>query len=180
LGPVAALRFALPVIIAGAVHIAVIRLGLFPRLGRIPIDGGLRVRGRRLFGANKTLRGLLVLPAVAGLAALLLSAASAPANPGRSFLWGAGLGVGYMLGELPNSSVKRQLDIAPGAAAAGVLGPVFWVIDQIDSLVGVLLVARLFGPVPGALVGWLLLLTLLLHPLFAWVMVGLGLKRRVG
>ena len=47
------------------------------------------------------------------------------------------LGTGYVVGELPNSFFKRELDVAPGGAAKGWLGPVFWVIDQVDSLIGV-------------------------------------------
>jgi hypothetical protein len=172
-GPGAALWFALPVIVAGVVHIAVIRRGLLLGLARVPLDGGLRVRGRRLFGANKTVRALLVMPLVAGLVA------AAQAVP-HGFWWGASLGAGYLLGELPNSFIKRQLDIAPGAAASGPVGALFWVIDQIDSLGGVLLAAWLWGPVSGRVVAWLLLITLVLHPFFAWVMVLLGLKQRVG
>jgi hypothetical protein len=188
--PWSTLWFALPVIVAGAVHIAVIRRGLLPGLGQIALDGGLRVRGRRLFGANKTLRGLVVMPIVAGVVAIALALRHPPANasahgPGwalaRAFAWGASLGAGYILGELPNSFLKRQLDIAPGDAATGRLrGAAFWFIDQIDSLVGILLAARLWGPISWVVVAWLLVIMLVLHPLYAWVMVLLGLKQRVG
>ena len=36
-----------------------------------------------------------------------------------AWAWGALLATGYLAGELPNSFVKRQLDIAPGAGGRG-------------------------------------------------------------
>ena len=54
------LWLALPIIAAGLVHLAVMKLDLLPGLRRLPIDGGLTFRGRRLFGDNKTWRGAVV------------------------------------------------------------------------------------------------------------------------
>jgi hypothetical protein len=48
-----------------------------------------------------------------------------------------------MLAELPNSFLKRQLGIGAGQAGRGVFGFVFYVIDQVDMLVGVWLVLSL-------------------------------------
>jgi hypothetical protein len=42
---------------------------------RVPLDAGLRIRGRRLFGAIKTLRGLVVMVPASGLTCLGLGAA---------------------------------------------------------------------------------------------------------
>ncbi|MFI5342228.1 MAG: CDP-archaeol synthase, partial [Candidatus Methylomirabilales bacterium] len=47
---------------------------------------------------------------------------------------GTALGLGAMLGELPNSFVKRRLGIAPGGCAHGIPGPVFYLWDQVDFL----------------------------------------------
>jgi hypothetical protein len=94
--------------------------------------------------------------------------------------WGLLLGIGYVIGELPNSFVKRQLDIGPGAAAPGLLAPLFWLADQLDSLVGVLGLMALAWVPPAAVVAALTLVTLAVHPAMALVMVALGLKRRVG
>jgi hypothetical protein len=164
---------ALPVVLAGLTHVAVLRARFFPGLAR-PLDGGLHLRGRRLLGDNKTWRGAIVLPAAAaGWSALL----PAPA-PGAAL--GALLGLGYIVGELPNSFLKRQLDIAPGAPAAGAAAPLFWLVDQVDSLVGVVAVLALAAPTSPAVVAWLLLITLLLHPAVAALMVLLRLKARVG
>ena len=94
--------------------------------------------------------------------------------------WGLLLGTGYVAGELPNSFLKRQLDVGPGAAAPGLLAPLFWLADQLDSLVGVLCLMALVWVPPLAVAAALMLLTLAVHPAMALVMVALGLKRRVG
>jgi len=184
-----ALLFALPVIIGGAVHIGAIKLDLLPRLRRLPLDGGLRWRGRPVLGENKTVRGVVVMIAATSLASglvwLLLGRpgleerglATQAAHP---FAWGALLGGGYVAGELPNSFVKRQLDVAPGAPARGVLRPLFWLVDQCDSLVGVVAASSLAWSPPAGVLGGLLVVTLLVHPVAALGMVALGLKRRVG
>ena len=184
-----ALLFALPVIIGGGLHIAAMRLGLWPRLARLPLDGRLTWRGRRLLGDNKTVRGAVVMVAAtalaSGLTGLVVGAsglaghglATAAAHP---LGWGALLGAGYVAGELPNSFLKRQLDVAPGAAAGGALGPLFWIVDQCDSLLGVLAAASLVAALPLALCAALVVVTIAVHPLAALVMKRLGLKRRVG
>jgi hypothetical protein len=76
--------------------------------------------------------------------------------------------------------VKRRLDVAPGAAARGALAPVFWLVDQLDSLGGVLAAMSLVAAPSTALVACLAAVTLVVHPAAALVMVALGLKGRVG
>jgi hypothetical protein len=76
--------------------------------------------------------------------------------------------------------VKRRLGIEPGAAGGGRFGATFWFVDQIDSMIGVVaFLLPVWQPTVAillALVGW----TLCLHPAVAFVMLGLGLKTRVG
>ena len=56
------------------------------------------------------------------------------------------LGVAYALGELPNSIIKRRLNVAPGKTTRGVKGALFLLVDQADSALAVLLAAVLvFG-----------------------------------
>ena len=43
----------------------------------------------------------------------------------------------YMLCELPNSFIKRRIDIQPGKTKKSGLGCIFFIIDQIDSLIGI-------------------------------------------
>jgi hypothetical protein len=186
-----ALWIALPVIVAGALHIAAIRLNVFPALARIPIDGGLTFRGRRVFGDNKTLRGIILMVSLTMLAATAQAWLAAHFDWAREVTprelaaagpvkWGGLLGLGYVLGELPNSFLKRQIDIAPGAPGAGTLGPIFWVVDQVDSLAGALIAMSLIWLPPWPVVLAMLAVTLVVHPLAALGMVALGLKERVG
>jgi hypothetical protein len=84
------------------------------------------------------------------------------------------------VGELPNSFAKRQLGIAPGALGQGARGKVFWVVDQLDSLAGMLLFVSIVWRPPLAVVAASVFVMLVLHPLSAWVMVRAGLKDRVG
>jgi hypothetical protein len=152
-----------------------------------PLDAGVRLRGRRLFGANKTLRGLVVMvPATALSFATLALVAGEPAVRG---LWPlstaayavAGLiaGAGFMLGELPNSFIKRQLDIAPGGAPSAPIAAVCtFTLDRLDSGIGMLLALALVVPVPAATVALVLLAGPLIHWTFSLVMFRLGLKTR--
>ena len=185
-----ALWLAAPVIAGGALHIVAIKHNVLPWLAR-PLDGGLTVRGRRLFGDNKTWRGVILMVGFTTLAALAQAwivdqfawaRALTLAGTGeiRPPVWGLLLGAGYVLGELPNSFVKRQMNIAPGQAGRGWTGPAFWVIDQIDSLLGALAAMSVVWTPPWTVVLALLAITLAVHPVAAFSMVVLGLKHRVG
>lgn len=184
-----ALWLALPVLVAGIVQILVIKAGWLRSLAAIPIDGHLCFRDRRLFGANKTLRGAVIMPLIGALASALQAHAApianqwlcvAPFQVNHPAAWGLLLGIGYVLGELPNSFMKRQLDIAPGAAAGGRTAFLFWLADQWDSVIGVFLVLG-FVWVPGLrFIIMVFALALVLHTLAAALMVALGLKERIG
>jgi hypothetical protein len=127
-----------PVLGAAVAHGPVLALDLFPRLKR-PLDLGATLRGRRLFGANKTWRGALFMTAGVVAAAALLSLwpwywhrlpdGIRSAGP---WLYGLLLGLGVVLGELPNSFAKRQLDIAPGSQRGGPAGLAISIFDQAD------------------------------------------------
>ena len=108
-----------------------------------PLDGGRTLRGRRLFGDNKTVRGAVVMVGgtIAATLALALLARLVPAlaalplarvQAEHPALWGALLGTGYILGELPNSFAKRRLGIAPGERRGSLLGAAIAVYDQAD------------------------------------------------
>ena len=57
------------------------------------------------------------------------------------------LGLGYSLFELPNSFIKRRLDIKPGKTIKGFKKIFFIIFDQADSVFGVALVVWLFYPI---------------------------------
>jgi hypothetical protein len=153
-----------------------------------PIDAGVSWRGRRLLGDHKTLRGFVVMvPATAVsfvTVALLLSR-----EPGAHGLWpltplgylalGAWAGLGFMAGELPNSFLKRRLDIAPGQpAGSGVARAIFFVIDRVDSIVGLGVAMAIAVPVP--LLTWVYIAVVgpVLHGLFSVLVYQLGGKAR--
>jgi len=121
--------FIIPGIIGNVAHMVVVKKDLLSFLAK-PVSPGL-------FGENKTFRGFVFLPIAIGLGCLLGSIFKGPFSTGyfSDFLIGVGLGLAYMLAELPNSFIKRRRGIAPGKSAHG-----FWVfqliIDKADSLIG--------------------------------------------
>ncbi len=56
------------------------------------------------------------------------------------------LGLFYALFELPNSFIKRRLDISPGKSTKGISKIFFTFLDQADSVFGVALVVWMFYP----------------------------------
>jgi hypothetical protein len=117
-------------------------LDLWPWLKR-PLDGGATFRGRRVFGDNKTWRGVAgawvgcvaivaiqkyVIADRAGDLAVIDYASVSALALGTAFAAGA------VVGELPNSFVKRQIGIRAGGRPTGPFVPIFYTWDQIDSL----------------------------------------------
>jgi CDP-diglyceride synthetase len=155
-----------------------------------PIDGGRTLRGKVMFGANKTWKGFVVMVPAVGFAFWMLSSGLAwlrpselahlwPFSPGGYFLVGCWTGLGFMLGELPNSFVKRQLEIAPGKPPANSLGRVVsFVVDRCDSLLGGLLALAMLVKVPWMV--WIAILVIggLVHWLFNVLLVALKVKTR--
>lgn len=161
---------AVPVICSGVFHMVVVKQRWLPALAR-PLDGGRSLRGRRVFGDNKTWRGVVVMigagaaigAAQGALGGSSLARVSAlgevwlvDATPlGYALQYGAAhalFGLGYALGELPNSFLKRRIDIAPGTTGAGVLGAFFLLLDQADSVAACLLVGWIAFPLGAPLV----------------------------
>ncbi|AGA35407.1 CDP-diglyceride synthetase [Thioalkalivibrio nitratireducens DSM 14787] len=92
---------------------------------------------------------------------------------------GFGCGVAFMAAELPNSFLKRQLGVPPGRAPdRRWLRFVAFAIDQLDSVVRVLLALTLLVPVHAATWLWVLLFGPGLHAGFSLLMYRLGLKVR--
>ena len=156
----------------------------------LPLDGGLTFRNRRLFGDNKTVRGLMMIIPTAGLIWLFFGLfREALPDPLRAGAWvlpawshaviGLAAGAGFMLAELPNSFFKRQLDIAPGSAPEQpALRVLCLVVDRFDSTLGVLAAVSLVAPVPWATWVYALLLGPGVHWLFSVLLYTLRLKRR--
>jgi CDP-diglyceride synthetase len=187
-----AIFFVTPFVLAGVVHIAVIKFNLLQSLASLPLDGGAKLLGQPIFGKNKTVRGALTMilsvtfwffmESIAARHFLFVSQLSV-VNYERihPLSWGLLLGVGCVIGELPNSFLKRRLNIAPGEEVArGFFKPFFWIFDQIDSLIGVLIFAGILWKPSWSMLISLFALAIVIHPLGAAAMVRLGLKRSIG
>jgi CDP-archaeol synthase len=128
----------LPVLGAALAHAPVLRLDLLKPLKR-PIDRGATFRGRPLFGRNKTWRGAVAMFGGVMVATHLLWRSEwyrrrlpTEIQTARPGLVGALLGASVVVGELPNSFVKRQLDIAPGERLSSPAGLAISLFDQAD------------------------------------------------
>ncbi len=142
------------VIMAGVLNMLFTKTRFFMR-SNPPIDGGKTLSdGRRLFGDNKTWKGFFGMVVCGGLSQVLwglicsgsdkLTAGNAlysalPNTPLVNLSAGLMFGLAYALFELPNSFIKRRLDIEAGKTGSGAVGVLFFIIDQIDSLVGVVM-----------------------------------------
>jgi CDP-2,3-bis-(O-geranylgeranyl)-sn-glycerol synthase len=175
--------------LAGLVHSAWLRSALSRRL-LVPLDGGLRLRGRRVFGENKTVRGFVsMVPAAAAAFAACFAVAMRVAPDFARALWpgtvsgyavfGAWAGLGFMLGELPNSFVKRQFDVAPGLAPQRRgAAMVSFIVDRIDSIVGMLIALSIASPTPWMTWVYALLIGPGIHLAFSILLHRLGVKAR--
>lgn len=155
-----AFYFALPMFFANMAPVIVQRL---PWLNT-PIDGGLQWRGKPILGSHKTWRGLVagICFAVAAVYAQRLLSVSMPValvdyHSSDIWLLGVYMGTGALFGDAVKSFFKRRRGKPSGSA-----WPPF---DQLDFVVGALLLARLYTPIPWSIVLILILLTPLGHVL---------------
>ena len=168
----------MPVILAGIANMIFCKSSLLDSVNQ-PIDAGrLLGDGRRLFGANKTWKGFWGMVVWGLLAQLIWSFflarqpdleklhliyAHCPNKLATNFPLGILLGLAYVVFELPNSYLKRRLDISPGKTAKDAWKYPFILLDQIDSLIGILLVLHLYISLDWAQVIGLLLVGTLTH-----------------
>ncbi len=132
-----ALYLQIPVVIGGVMHMVVVKRNYLSALV-IPIHQGW-------FGANKTWRGMFVVPLLTAFGGLCMFPLEWLMNQaiGTSLLaqWNLALlgliaGIGYVLAELPNSFFKRRIGVQAGEVPEG---KKYWFIalDQLDSAFGV-------------------------------------------
>jgi hypothetical protein len=153
------------------------------RLLAVPIGGRVVFRGRPLFGANKTYRGVfaVALGSAAGYSLQRLAPQLQPPAFHALSTFGVAslgftLGAAAMLSELLNSFLKRQLDIAPGAPGRGPAALFFYIFDQVDFLLGAWLIAwRWVAPtLPRVL--WSILFVLVVHQIISALGAVLGMR----
>ena len=127
-----------------------------------PLDGGLTfVDGRPLFGASKTLRGLVL---------ALLATTAAGALVGPDWRIGALVAAGAMAGDLLSSFLKRRFGLMPSSRATG--------LDQVPEALLPLLVCRTALPLTLADIALLVALFFAGEVLFSRLFYRLGLRDR--
>jgi hypothetical protein len=177
----------LPLLVGLALHGFCIKYDILAFLYH-PIDQGQSFRGKRIFGDNKTYRGVVVVSlgtAIGfGLQSLLLHRIPSIRSIElfdyaffKSVALGLAVGVAAMLSELPNSFIKRRFEIAPGRAAKGWRGVIFYIYDQIDFLLGSWLVLAIVVPVTAGRALFSAGLLLVAHQLMSSVGHALGMRK---
>lgn len=149
----------LPLIVSGVLNMVFTKTKFYQK-HKSPIDRGCVLKdGKRIFGDNKTWIGfismVLISTCVHAASGVVVDVfdishySDLYAVHDNTILYnsfvGFMFGLIYMLSELPNSFVKRRFDIQAGKTDKGIKGLVFFIIDQIDSLIGVALLIFLLS-----------------------------------
>ena len=149
----------LPLVVSGCLHMFIVKFDLLSTL-KIPLS-------TRLFGQNKTWRGIVVMPVLTVPGVVLAQAIEGwcgvgPRLIGSPLALGTCLGLAYVLAELPNSWMKRRLGIRPGELSTQ--WPWFFsLVDQADSVIGCGLVYGLLQIISANEMGILVVFGVLTH-----------------
>jgi CDP-diacylglycerol--serine O-phosphatidyltransferase len=131
------------------------------------------------FGDNKTYRGIIALPILTGLLALLISYWFGPFEISLVYdaFVGFGLGLAYILAELPNSNIKRKLGIANGTQSKK-YKYVQYFTDKADSLIGVLVFYFLATTISFGAILKLFCIGIVLHIGISQLLVFIKIKKK--
>jgi len=139
-----AIWFFLPAGIANATPVFVNKIPVLNRW-KTPLDFGRTYRGKRIFGANKSWRGVIWGAIIGGAAGWLIYQLNPPSSPliwedaARPALFmtllGSLLGTGALLGDAIESFLKRQKGVPAGHS--------WFPFDQLDYIVGGLLMSAI-------------------------------------
>lgn len=142
---------ATPVIFAAIFHMVVIK-HQWLESWTYPLDHKKTYRSNRIFGNNKTYRGVFVMITASVFFTyvyytlnqynIVLQKYNLLNTQKYSFVfYGVLFGFGYIIGELPNSFIKRQMNVSEGKS------PEIWIriIDQVDSVLIIMLLLVAFS-----------------------------------
>lgn len=173
--------FLLPAAIANAAPVFGAAIPFFKKWNA-PIDGGRTFKGERLFGAHKTWRGLIsgiiAATVVLWLQQLLVGNASwaqylaGPIDYATlpTLLLGPLFALGALGGDAVESFFKRQRGIKSGGT---------WIpFDQIDYIIGAIIVTLPFVILSPAQYLWMLIIWFIMHLLFSYAGWIMGLKKK--
>ena len=136
---------------------------------KTPLDLGKTWRGKRLLGDNKTWRGLVSGTVVGAISALIISRLNTNTVVTIPPLYvGMLLGFGALAGDAIESFFKRQLGFKPGKP--------WFPFDQIDYIVGALLIIMPFVSLPLWAIITIIIVYFGLHLLTAYLGYLLKLK----
>ncbi len=122
--------------------------------GGVPLDSGHDFRdGRRILGDGVTWRGSIIGTLIGTLIGIIQGILSG--NILQGLLLGFTLGAGALLGDASGSFIKRRLNIGRGRPAP--------ILDQLDFVVGALLLSYLIVPLEPILILLVLIITIILH-----------------
>ncbi len=185
----------LPVILAGIFNMVLVKMPILDTL-KTPMDRGLVLPdGKRLWGDNKTWKGFLGMIVLTSFWMIIFDMIYHQSSwakevslipysefhfPFSAWFYGALWGLGYVLFELPNSYIKRRIDIHPGKQGSGLIGKLFTVIDQSDSVVGCVLFMLVFY-VPSLIDAiMIIVLATAFHYVINILLFYVGLKKQAG
>lgn len=148
-----------PLIAGGVLNMLFTKTSLYKKY-KYPIDGFKNYKdNKRIFGDNKTWIGFFSMILFCTISQIICGFLCNNLNINHlndlymvnhntitfNVIFGILIGFVYIISELPNSFIKRRLNIKPGKTESGFLGLIFFIIDQIDSLIGVMLILYLFS-----------------------------------
>ncbi len=165
-----ALLFFLP---AGVANMAPLIANKIPGLNqwKTPLDLGTRINGQPIFGPNKTVRGVVsgtVAALITGL--VLFQLYSFPYEFGIFVIGTTLMGLGALLGDAIESFFKRKAGIKPGNS--------WFPFDQLDYIIGGLVLSYFVLLPPFELVLRVAVLYFGLHLLISYVGYLLGFKQQ--
>ncbi len=167
-----ALSLIFPLVIAGFLHMFLVKKNLLSSLNK-PIS-------LKMFGRNKTYRGFVAMPVFTYIGLLYSQAIPFFKNQNLTQMQllklGLLLGLFYALFELPNSWMKRRLNIEPGKTPDK-NKLLFIFIDQADSVIGCLCVYVLFMDLTFLTISLVILLGPSLHLLVNYMLYLFKLRK---
>lgn len=163
-----------PLVFSGVIHMIIVKKNFFSFL-KIPFH-------EKLFGANKTYRGLVVM-IIATVVGIYLNDYLMKLTTNESMytgyslvLVGVLLGISYILFELPNSYIKRRIGIEPGKRAKR-FALFFTIYDQVDSGFGLGLVYYFYLNINIVPIVYMLLIGTFVHLFFNVLLYLVGVRK---
>lgn len=157
----------LPLIIGGTLHMIVVKKDILSYFRR-PIH-------QRWFGKNKTWRGVVVMPLSTWLGVFLTNLVSHQFENHSLPLLGLGLGMAYLIAELPNSFMKRRLGIQEGKLPDSNRW-LFGFFDQADSAIGCMIAYRFILGTSWTVLFLTLILGTLIHLVMNMLLYALKIR----